>query len=833
MMDHEMEAPGAGQRAGGEDRDRAAAHHTTSKDSIAETPAGPNRNSLLDAAQGYLARDMTPIRLGPKAKKPLGKHDDNTITADNAARLIDHGNYNLGLRLGPDHGGLVDFDLDWPEACALADLNLFALARFGRFSAAGSHRLVLCPELKGIKKYDIPELKGTEGLPEEHATCVLEVRANGHTMAPPSVHPEGEAVAWENDRTPPRWEAGLVLSSAGLLAFLSVVARFYPAQGSRDDFCMALAGALLSAGLSPEEADRCVVRVAEVAGDEEAGKRRKAGQTAAKVEAGEAATGIPRVVEMLDLPEAVGKRFRLWLGIAEGRTDARPEVVYSENILPETLDAAEAALLASGVPVYQSAGRLVQPIRQDKSESDDGVNREPGALLIRELRPHRLRELMIGAANFVKIVTTKEGTKTVPTAPPVSFAHSYAAREGFWRLPVLRGVVECPSLRMDGSVLAEDGYDATSGLILDTGGATFDAVPDSPRQEDAVAALGRLKEVIKDFPFVDTPSRSVALSAMLSVVCRKSLRTAPLHGFTAPTMGTGKSLIADVVATLGTGRDAPVMSQGATEEEDEKRLLSVLMQGDPVVVIDNVTRPVTGDAMCSILTSEMWQNRRLGTNDQIRVPTQTLFIANGNNLQFREDMSTRAIMCAMDAKMEQPEKRTFAVDLRVEVRRRRGELVAAALTVLRAYVVAGKPGARDLEPFGRFEDWSALVRGALVWAGEADPCATRANVAVGDSAREELAVLIEAWETAFGLGCYVRARDLVRRADAFQGDMGPGAEDIAEALRAACPRGVNPHSVGIYLSRRVDRIVRGRRIVRRADDKKASTFCLEAVPGGE
>jgi hypothetical protein len=91
---------------------------------------------------------------------------------------------------------------------------------------------------------------------------------------------------------------------------------------------------------------------------------------------------------------------------------------------------------------------------------------------------------------------------------------------------------------------------------------------------------------------------------MLTAVCRKMLRTAPLHGFTAPTMGTGKSLIADVVAMIATGREAPVMSQGSSEEEDEKRLLSVLMQGDPVVVIDNVTRPVTGDALCSILTSE-------------------------------------------------------------------------------------------------------------------------------------------------------------------------------------------------------------------------------------
>lgn len=76
-------------------------------------------------------------------------------------------------------------------------------------------------------------------------------------------------------------------------------------------------------------------------------------------------------------------------------------------------------------------------------------------------------------------------------------------------------------------------------------------------------------------------------------------------------------------------------------------------------------------------------------------------------------MSRRAILCTMDAKVEKPEKRMFTVDLREEVPRRRGELVAAALTVLRAFVVAGQPGARDLEPFGSFEEWSDLVRGAI------------------------------------------------------------------------------------------------------------------------
>jgi len=791
---------------------------------------------LLSAAQGYLARGLSPIRLGPKSKKPLGKHDANAITAANAARLIDHGGYNLGLRLGPDHDGLVDFDLDWPEARRLGGLLLDRFARFGREGARGSHYLLRGSDAVASKKFDMPELKGVQGLPDEHAVCVLEVRASGHTMAPPSIHPSGEAVSWERDSALLQDTAKGIYQRAGLLAFLSVAARFYPAQGSRDDFCMALAGALLAAGLSPDEADRCVVRVAEVAGDEEAGKRRKAGQTAAKVEAGEAATGIPRVVEMLDLPEAVGKRFRLWLGIA-AREDGRTRVVLSENRLHETQDAAEAAMLSAGLPVYQQMGRLVRAVRLDASELDGDVARQEGALVVRDVQPHSLRDLMTRVANFVRVVETKEGTEDKPVGPPVSMALAYIqrVREGGGRLPVLRGIVECPTLRADGTVLAQEGYDAASGLILDTGGATFDAVPDAPTQEDAVAALAKLKWIIEGFPFVEdddgrSPSRSVALSAMLTAVCRRSLRTAPMHGFTAPTMGTGKSLLTDAVALLVMGRPATVLNQSGDGdgEEERKRLMSVLMQSDPVVVIDNVDRPMGGARMCSILTQETWQDRMLGGNDQGHVSTRTLWLVNGNNLEFREDMSRRAILCTMDAGVERPAERKFDVDLKKEVPRRRHELVPAALTVLRAFIVAGRPGLEKLTPFGGFEDWSNLVRGALVWAGEPDPHETQADVAAVDSVREELSSLIEAWEQMIDIGAVVTAGELVRRAGE-EAAGGPGRDGLMLALEAACPRGASPKAVAWYLKRVKGRIVRGRKIVAVKGENNALAYRLVKV----
>ncbi|MDZ7909012.1 MAG: hypothetical protein U5N10_12840 [Gemmobacter sp.] len=110
-------------------------------------PAAPSElNPLLCAARGYLARGLVPIRLGNRSKEPIGKHDANTVTADNAAALLKFTNYNLGLRLGADGGALVDFDLDWPEARRLGGLLLDRFARFGRAGAPGSHYVLRCCE---------------------------------------------------------------------------------------------------------------------------------------------------------------------------------------------------------------------------------------------------------------------------------------------------------------------------------------------------------------------------------------------------------------------------------------------------------------------------------------------------------------------------------------------------------------------------------------------------------------------------------------------------------------------------------------------------------------
>jgi putative DNA primase/helicase len=95
--------------------------------------------------------------------------------------------------------------------------------------------------------------------------------------------------------------------------------------------------------------------------------------------------------------------------------------------------------------------------------------------------------------------------------------------------------------------------------------------------------IAELKLLISEFPFVDGPSRSVALSGMLTAVSRLAVSFVPMHAFDAPSAGTGKSKLVDCCSLIATGHEAPVIAQGKTEEEMEKRLGAALIAGDRII----------------------------------------------------------------------------------------------------------------------------------------------------------------------------------------------------------------------------------------------------------
>jgi len=407
-----------------------------------------------------------------------------------------------------------------------------------------------------------------------------------------------------------------------------------------------------------------------------------------------------------------------------------------------------------------------------------------------------------------------------PTDPQARHAQGVLSQVGSWPFPVLRGVVTAPTLRADGSVLQQPGFDAASQLIFEPGGVEFPPVPEHPTRDDAIAALASFEPLFKDFPFVDQAARAVVWSAILSGLVGQVLPAIPLHAFDAPTAGSGKSLLAETIGAIVLGHKPSLMNQGKEDAEDEKRLATALRAGDRVIWIDNAVRPIDGDTLCSILTQESVTIRILGLSEQVKLPCNVLVLVTGNNLTIVGDMTRRALVCRLDPKVERPDQREFAFDPRRLAAERRAELVVAGLTALRAYAIAGRP--MRLPQVGSFELWSAWVRETLVWCGYGDPDATRTDLLKNDPAKGELAEVLEEWFRA-----YADRGQTTRSVRA-------GPEGLVNLLLEATGRPAwSSKSVGRWLVAHVDRVVGGLVLRRMANAGGSARFRVQAIDGRE
>jgi len=184
------------------------------------------------------------------------------------------------------------------------------------------------------------------------------------------------------------------------------------------------------------------------------------------------------------------------------------------------------------------------------------------------------------------------------------------------------------------------------------------------------------------------------------------------------------------------------------------------------VAFDNCTTALSGTLLCQALTQHRVQVRILGLSQQVGVPVSALFTATGNNLTIEGDLTRRALLCELDAGVACPELREFDFNPKVVFRQRRGELVAAGLTVLRAGRVA-KPKPISA-PLGGFEMWSTWVRDTLRWLDRADPCRSMDRLRANDPLREEHAAIVIAWRDALGIGSKVVMQQIIERANLIQ-----------------------------------------------------------------
>jgi putative DNA primase/helicase len=525
-----------------------------------------------------------------------------------------------------------------------------------------------------------------------------------------------------------------------------------------------------------------------------------------------------------------------------------PEIFLAADehrAIDETIDA-----LRNAPEIYTRGPLLVRVRRSIKDRK--GLKHTSGSPTIEIVPTPALRTLISRETCLLREVQTKEGSELVEAHPPdwlVKGVESAAEWPGFRELT---GVVEAPTIRPDGTILSEPGYDEPTGLIL-ASHTDFPAIPEKPTRDDARKAAGKLLAIISDFPFKGPEHQAVWLAAVLTVFARHAIDgPCPLFLFNANVRGAGKSKLCDSISILATGREMARSPYPDDDDELQKMLLSVALAGDRMMLFDNLSSgsSIGGPALDRTITSATLKGRILGMSKMTaELPNLAIFFATGNNVGAKGDALRRILIGRLESDQERPEERddfTIQGDLLDHVRANRGELAVAAVTILRAHALAGWP-AEKLTPMD-FTAWCRVVRHAVHWATGFDPAATREEARENDQDSLELAILIGGIEVlcrAVGrnrLTANEIVKEVKRLADRF-GDSSAyshvSVEDVhsierfRDAIVEWSPKGEvpTPQRLGIRLNKLKGRVCGGRLLVSVPDRDHIAHWGVRSVAG--
>lgn len=491
-------------------------------------------------------------------------------------------------------------------------------------------------------------------------------------------------------------------------------------------------------------------------------------------------------------------------------------------------------LLAKRGDVYQRSGMLVHVTREAKPGAK--LARPACAPRIAVLEQPTIRERLAASAHWVY-----EKHEDTPVHPPEWIARAVAARGQWASIPRLEAVVTTPVLRADGSVLQTPGYDPETGLLYDPE-ISFPNIDDEPSYEDARRARDALLEVVADFPFAtdahhaddahcaaDFPFAHNAhcaawLAALLTPLARYAFEgPAPLVLVDSNVRGAGKGLLCDTIGIIITGRPIPRLAPPGDPEETRKLITSVAIAGEQLVLLDNVAGSLGNSVLDAALTATAWRDRILGESRLLNnLPLHTVWMATSNNAVLGADTSRRTLWIRLESPLERPEERKHFryPKLLAWVESNRAHLLAAAITILRAYVVAGRPP-MELPAWGSFEAWSDWVRQPIVWLGLPDPAATRCELMeTVDIETVLVRRLMDGWQEADPTGAGLTAAEAVELISNYPSKYATLRRALLELIPTRDGQRVSARSLGMKLHHLRGRIFAGRYFAQRTVNKE-------------
>lgn len=418
-----------------------------------------------------------------------------------------------------------------------------------------------------------------------------------------------------------------------------------------------------------------------------------------------------------------------------------------------------------------------------------------------------------------RFVELKKG-EWVNVNPPTDLCKIVLSRGKKRGLRPLRDIINAPYLRADASVVDEPGYDEVSQSYLTLLPGVEAKVPLIPSIDEVFRALEYVWYPIKEFPFVDDVSRSACLSSMMTAAVRRSLPVTPGALFTAPSAGSGKSLLAKIMGILLQG-NATLSVLPQTEDEIRKRITASLRTANTAIIYDNVAGSLRSTVLEGLMTTPFYSDRLLGASNLVNMPNTAMVIITGNNVMVEDGLSRRFLLTVIDPAVDQPYLRKFDLNPEVYVRDNRVTMIKSLLTIVRGYLSSGAGRITNDGRLASFEEWDDWVRQTVCWLATLpgcplkldDPIKSIENNQNQDPEREYLIWVLSSWYSLYGNNPKI-TKDIV--ADIYGNGAGTANSNIQngritllDAVSSAINHNssqINPKKLGEWLNRMKGRV---------------------------
>lgn len=317
-----------------------------------------------------------------------------------------------------------------------------------------------------------------------------------------------------------------------------------------------------------------------------------------------------------------------------------------------------------------------------------------------------------------KIRTESQSGSTITLRRTMSLSDAdavLAAPQFLERLQPINRVnaVQMPVVRTSGWLeLLPTGYDGQS--------QTF-TMSDGPPvvKMDLDMATSTISELLSEFCFADGErSRAVALASMLSVygaqlLPANSLR--PCFVLCGNSEGCGKTLLVKL-ATVPVLGAAPVGTRASDDDEMQKVLLSAILEGRSVLLLDNLKGHLSSAALEAFLSCQTYSGRILGHNKSFSGQNNVTVFVTGNGLTVSPDMRRRSLFIELHLPTERAEDRIFKNRLEVpQLLEKRMEILSSLWTLTKAWFDQMQP--KPSRTHSAFPDWCDIIAGIVEFSG--------------------------------------------------------------------------------------------------------------------